>query len=53
MEAAGQGQVALRYAPALTYASSSGPVQHAHDKGDYNHDKRQSPRARRTNREER
>ena len=32
MEAGGQGQVALRFAPALTHASSSGPVQQAHDK---------------------
>ena len=35
MEAGGQGQVALRFAPALTQASSSGPVQQAHDKGDH------------------
>jgi len=35
MEAGSQGQVALRFAPALTQASSSGPVQRAHDKGDH------------------
>ncbi len=33
--AGSQGQDALRFAPALTLASSSGPVQQAHDKGDH------------------